>query len=347
LSLQIIIEKLDTACCPEDVFTDITKDYRNLAKICHPDRNNGDPLAEQAFQKLNAMKEEADKRADNKTWGKRLPLAHCVPLEIGAYKVKRSPYIGDIADLYRVENKTHIVKVARSADDNDLLRAEQRALELMSTITTPVRDGVPRLHDKFQIDGTWKREVNVITQFSGFWTAAEIHSVTHIDDRTMVWMFKRILAVLTWAHHYKIIHGAILPPHVMFYPDNDGSNVDPRKHTVRLIDWCYSVDYEKRTRLSAWVPAWKDYYAPELLDKSYVGPESDIYMAAQLMIYLLQKTLFMPELQKVILKCLEKDPKKRYRKAGDALKDWTEAAVKAFGPPKWHEFNLPTTPSGR
>jgi serine/threonine protein kinase len=346
-AIQFIVDSLNTACCPEDVFgNDPSKSYKQLAKMCHPDIIKH-PLAEQTFQKLNTMKEEADKRVADKTWGKRLPLPHCIPLDIGAFRVKRSPYIGDVADLYRVEGKPLIVKVVRSADDNDLLRAEQVALSEMSKITTVVKEGVPKIVDSFQIAGRWKRQVNVITQFPGFWTAAEIHSVTKIDDRTMVWMFKRLLALLTWAHHFRIVHGAILPPHVMFYPDNDGGGVDARKHSTRLIDWCYSVNFEKRTRLSAWVPAWKDMYAPELLDKSYIGPESDIYMAAQLMLYLRQSSLFMPELQTVILKCLEKDPKKRYRKAGDVLEDWKKAAVKAYGAPKWWDFNLPTTPSGR
>ena len=132
-------------------------------------------------------------------------------------------------------------------------------------------------------------------------------------------MFKRILALLAWVHHFRLVHGAILPPHVMFYPDNDGSQfIDPRKHSIRMIDWCYSVDFEKRTRLSSWVPAWKDMYAPELLNKSYIGPESDIYMAAKLIVYLCG-SLFMPELGKVLIKCLDPDPKKRYAKANDVL----------------------------
>lgn len=344
--LSLIIDKLDSACCPEDVFgTDLTSGFRTLAKVCHPDVS-AHPLAEQAFQMLTAMKEEADARVKAGTWGKKILLARCVPLEIGGIQVKRSPHVGDISDVYRARFKELLVKVARSFEDNDLMRAEREALKTLDRVPEPVRDGIPKLSTSFQVDGIKKRVVNVIERFPGFWTAQEIHSVTKVDERTATWMFKRILSVLSWTHHFELIHGAVLPSHVMFYPDNDGGTVDKRKHTVRLVDWCYSLNFKTRTRLSAWVPAWKDLYAPELLEKTYLGPESDLYMAAQLVLYLTQGPLPKP-LQTVMNKCLRRDPAKRYRKAGEVLDAWSEAATEAFGTPKWHDFNLPTTPSGR
>ena len=346
--IELIFEKLDGACCPEDVFgsgDDPAVVFKKLARVCHPDVNPLEPIAKQAFQKLNELKSEADARIKRGIWGKRVPLPHCVPLEIGKYKAKHHPRIGDIADLYTVEGGKSLIKVARSHDDNDLLRAEATALRLMAKIDGPVREGVPELVDNFWVEGTWKREANVITRFPGFVTAQEVNAKfgeDTVNKRTGVWMFKRILSLLTWAHHFKIIHGAILPPHVLFYPDNDGNTVtkDPRKHSIRLIDWCYSVDYTQRTRLSSWVPAWQNHYAPELLSKKSIGPPADIYMAAKLMVYLCGN-LWMPSLGNVLKKCLESDPAKRYQKAGDALNDWKEAAQKEYGAPKWVEFNLP------
>ena len=48
----------------------------------------------------------------------------------------------------------------------------------------------------------------------------------------------------------------------------------------------------------------------------------------------------MPELGKVLLKCLEVDPERRYQKASDVLEDWKDAAAKEFGAPKWVDFNV-------
>lgn len=340
--LQLIYDHLDKACCPEDVFGSGDNPlavYRKLVQTCHPDLHE-DALATAAFQKLNALKDEAKKRIDAGDYGKRIPLLHCTPLEIGKYKVNRKPIIGDIADVYRVEGIARVVKVARNHDDNDLMRAEASALKRFDDIKGPVRDGVPILTESFRLDGVRKREVNVLADFPGFVTAQEVHSKMAVDARTAVWMFKRILSLLTWVHHFGLIHGAILPSHVLFYPDNDGNKgVDPRKHSVRLIDWCYSVDFKNRTRLSSWVPAWKDHYAPELIAKTSIGPSSDIFMAAKLMVYLDQKQdLAGPLFDDVLKKCLQKDPAKRYQDAGEVLKVWTEAATKVFGYPKWHEF---------
>jgi hypothetical protein len=360
--LDLIYAKLDGACCPEDIFgagSDPSILFRQLAKACHPDHHPSQhTLADKTFAKLSEMKRVADERVKNGSWGKKIPLPHCIPMEVGSYKVSRKPVIGDVCDLYFVEGKELVIKAARSNDDNDLLRAEANALKILKGIDGPVCKGVSELKENFQIEGTWKREANVLTSFPGFVTALDVHQKMVIDTRTAVWMFKRLLTLLTWVHHFNLIHGAILPPHVMFYPDNDDNSPfslpgkdrfkDPRKHSIRLIDWCYSVNFKDRTRLSSWVPAWKDYYAPELLKKDFIGPASDIYMAATVIGYLINSdhstsnALNLPSaLKTVLFKCTEPNPKNRYQKAGDVLEDWTKAATKEFGSPKWIDFNLP------
>jgi hypothetical protein len=351
--LELINAKLDAACCPEDVFGigDPTAIFRQLAKACHPDRHPSQKdLASDVFAHLSVLKTVADDRIKDGRWGKNIPLPHCIPMEVGSYKVKRKPIIGDVCDLYFVEGKELVVKVARSSDDNDLLRAEDTALRTLNKgIDGPVRKGVPELKENFQIEGTWKREANVLTSFPGFVSALDVHQKMVIDARTAVWMFKRLLVLLGWVHHLNLVHGAILPPHVLFYPDNDEGSPfalpgkdrlnDPRKHSLRLIDWCYCVNYKDRTRLSSWVPAWKDQYAPELISKSFIGPASDIYMAASLIFYLcgpLPKSL-----QAILTRCLDPNHKKRYQNTGDVFEDWKKAATSEFGSPKWINFNLP------
>jgi len=341
--IQVIYDHLEKACCPEDVFgsgDDPLASYKKLARACHPDLHS-DPIAKKTFQKLNDLKEVAEKRISDGEYGKRTPLPHCTPMEIGKYRVKRKPIVGDIADLYYVEGSSRLVKVARSYDDNDLMRAEAKALKLLDGITGPVRDGAPILAETFQINGSRKREANVISAFPGFVTAQEVHSKMTVDARTAVWMFKRILSLLTWVHHFGLVHGSILPSHVLFYPDNDGHvDVDPRKHSIRLIDWCYSVDFKNRTRLSSWVPAWKDHYPPELIEKKSISPASDIFMAAKLMIYLDKNQDLAGPLFDVLKKCLQKDPDKRYQSAKEVFDVWVAAASNLYGKPKWVDFNL-------
>ena len=78
--LQLIYDKLDGACCPEDVFgsgDDPSVVFKKLARLCHPDRNPSEPIAEKAFQKLNELKQAADERVKKGIWGKITTLQNC------------------------------------------------------------------------------------------------------------------------------------------------------------------------------------------------------------------------------------------------------------------------------
>lgn len=345
--LEIVFEQLNDACCPEEVFGKdpgmIPHLYRDFTKVVHPDRNpKHKTLSEKAFQALNDLKDAADESVKAGTWGKRIKLPKCQSIQIGAYKVKPRPIVGDIADIYTIEGNAGILKVARHHDDNDLLRAEAAALvALRSKIPGPVKEGVPDFAGLFSIDGTWKRNVNVLSLSHGFVPAQYVHAkLPVVDPRTVVWIFKRVLVLLEYVHHAGLVHGAILPPHVLLYPDNDGAAAsDSRKHSIRLIDWCYSVSYQSRTRLSAWVPAWESHYPPELKDKSSIGPASDLYMSAMLIRYLAGG---LPgPLEAILARCLEPDPAKRPQDAGKVFDEWRKAAAEVYGSPKWIEFNLP------
>lgn len=338
--LSLVFDQLSKARCPEDVFgLNIKTTYHALLRVVHPDRHNNDPLATHATKLLNELKVEAETRFNNGTWGERLPLPAFELVELGTYRVQRKAIVGDIADVYLAEKE--VMKVARNTDDNDLMRAERSTLALLTSKmeATNVLAGVPKLVDSFQHS---RREVNVLERIPvGFVSAEEIHRrMPIVDPRTLVWMFKRLLVVLEWSHHCGIVHGAVLPPHVLFRVDDATAKVDQSGHTIRLIDWCYSVEYAKRTRLSSWVPAWKSYYPSELLLKNAVLPASDIYMAA-LTISGLSEVCGVPApLQAVINKCLRPKLEERHQKVSEVFDEWVAAAKKVYGPTKWVDFVL-------
>lgn len=359
--LMMVCRQLEKARCPEDVFGKdgrvLRHQYRYLARVVHPDVNGNAVEAHKATGMLNRLKTIADERVANGTYGDLAPLPEYAKIQIGGYTVGKTPLVGDVADLYFGDDE--VVKVARSVDDNDLMRAEQSTLKtLRNRIFPPVREGIPRLLSTFQVD---HREASVMQRLSkDFVTATEVRSrlPDGVDERVLVWTFKRLLVVLEWSHYYGIVHGAVLPPHVMLYPDNaDDLDVSlrtvdskvvsaapqPYKHTIRLVDWCYSVEYKTRTRLSAWLPAWESHYPPELLLKQAVAPASDIYMAAKLIVYLAGGASELPEMLFAVLrKCLQSDLNERYQKVSDVFADWQKAAELVYGPPKWVDFNLPT-----
>jgi len=171
-----------------------------------------------------------------------------------------------------------------------------------------------------------------------------------VDAKTIAWMWKRLILILDWTHKIGYIHGAVLPPHVMYFPDNDGKTaIDPRKHAVRLVDWAYAVKMTSKAKLKAWVPEYESFYAPEILSKGKLGPWTDLYMGAKTMLYLLsgdvKKNIFPASLPAPILKslemCLNPDPSKRPQDAYAYFQDFTRILKQLYGPPKYHDFNLP------
>jgi hypothetical protein len=255
---------------------------------------------------------------------------------------------GDIADLalgtLRTAGRQVLIKTARDERDRDLMYQEFKALGfLYAHLNETYRQCIPQVFDHDNHSGT-----NYLETFPGFLSAKDIH---HLDPnlhiRTIVWMWKRMLGLLGWVHSLGWVHGAILPPHVLFYPDNNmRGGRDPRKHALRLVDWCYAVEYERQDLLSAWVPEYTDFYPPEVRSKHHLGPWTDIYMAAKVAIYLFGSDWesapeFSGALSNVLRGSLTSSYRDRYQKAGDAFQDLKKAAEVTFGEPKFHRFILP------
>jgi len=335
--LELVHKRLLAAVTVEEVFgmgSPAKTVFRQLAKVVHPDQNPGNPLSKAAFELLTQLYREAEDRAKEGTYGLNKTVWWKTPITIGAYEVSKFPISGSICDLY--EGKDVFVKVARNHDDNDLLRAEREALGILTRVMPPVRDGIPVLRDSFSISGRFKRNANVINKMQGFLTLEEVKRRVKSDPRMLVWLFKRTLILLGWAHNLGVIHGAVLPPHIMVFPDNATPDRDARKHTIRLIDWCYSVGKD-RTRLSALVPEYESFYAPEILDRK-LTTSSDVYAAAKTIQFLGE----VPDpLSKILERALDKTPSKRYKNTNEIFNEWVVAAEAAYGPPSWSKFEVP------
>jgi hypothetical protein len=263
----------------------------------------------------------------------------------------RTPFCsGDLADLSLVSDQIYPGSVGRwketvvkrprlPALDLDLMTQEARALKKLEHLNATYKQCVPSLIGFDPSTGT------IVTEaFLGFFSAKDIHSLDpQLDLRTLIWMWKRLLGLLGWVHHLELIHGAILPPHVLFFPDNNmRGGRDQRKHSVRLVDWCYSVEINAG-KLSAWVPEYTSFYPPEVKAKKYLGPWTDIYMAAKLIVYMSGRSIsdFPNQIRDVLYKSLSDDYQSRYKKAGDAFESLKSAAEIEFGLPKFHRFILP------
>jgi hypothetical protein len=256
ISTESAITRISQARVPADLFGSDAPaaDYRKLARSVHPDIHPGDPDAEAAFRRLSEL------------WA-----AHGSGGPVLAAR-------GDIANLYRA-GAGLLDKMPRDPADSDLIRAEARALrKLPADAPAPARAFYPELirTARHKDPGTgMTRQVNTITELAGFVTLADVSRVYPggLDARDAAWMWRRLLFALGGAHRAGLVHGAVLPPHVMILP---------AQHGLVLADWCYSGPGPDH-RLAAVPRAWRDWYPGQALSGKAATSGTDVAMAASVM----------------------------------------------------------------
>src|SRR5262249_52954428 len=151
-----------------------------------------------------------------------------------------APLQGDLCELFPAEaaGDPVLLKAARLARNNDLLQAEAQALRKIARALDGqgARAHFPTLVEHFLLRDAAgaQRHTNVLRAESGYVSLAEVLRAypSALAPADAAWMFNRILAALGVAHGLGMVHGAVVPTHVLVRPDD---------HNGMLIDWCYSV----------------------------------------------------------------------------------------------------------
>lgn len=300
--LSQFLARMRAARRPEDVFGALAgaqadqlragkRVYRQLAKVAHTDHYAAalQPIAHEAFTLLSAFWTQAQTRIKDGSYGKT-PKAKpaAIKTKLATYKVVAGFDAGDLATLYRAyvgtdQTQRVLLKIARQPAFNDLLQREAATLDVLTkgaAKTKSLRFYFPTVRESAMagINGAGCR-LNVLDYDDGLYTVNEVVAQYPggVDPRHFVWMFRRLLNVLGFAHQIGVVHGAVLPTHVLPYPSS---------HGLRLIDWCYSAK-----RGAEAIPAisvgYRDWYPPEVLAKRPASPATDIYMAASVMAFAL------------------------------------------------------------
>jgi serine/threonine protein kinase len=272
LTFEEAVMLLAKAATPADVFGtgDGAHVYRRLAKLVHPDRVTPADLAvaTTAFGRLTAL------------WA----ATKGTPLTSPQRTYLLGPVFarGDIANLYTAtaEDRDVVVKIAREPADNDLLNGEESALRRIAA--HPDRRFaayVPRLVESFAYrepaTGV-QRAANVMDRAHGFVSLAHVRDAYPggVDPRDAAWMWRRLLVAIGYAHRAGVIHGAVVPEHVLIEPD---------QHGLMLVDWCYATSGQP-------VPALVDRYAGwaprEIVNGDIPGPGTDIHLATKCIVAL-------------------------------------------------------------
>jgi hypothetical protein len=302
---------IEAANEPSDLFTpDAARCYRRLARLTHPDVCPGDRRAASAFAKLAAL------------WQRHT--------EHGGPAIAK----GDIANLYQV--RQGVLKLPRDPADNDLMRREAIALTRLEAQANPrLLAFFPRLvQARRQRDprSGVERQASVLDRLDGFRTLAQVRAAFPggVDPRDAAWMWRRLLVAIGAAHRAGVVHGAVLPEHVMIHP---------AEHGLVLVDWCYSSTGSVGP-LPAIVARYRDWYPGEVLAGHIAGPDVDVWLATRCMTDLMAGSM-PPLMASFAAGCTLANPRRRPADAWELLAEFDEVLGRLYGPRKFRPFAMP------
>ncbi len=215
------------------------------------------------------------------------------------YTVLDQIFKDDLCNTYRCAYEANgkewqgMFRAAINATDNDLVTSEAQTLYHLQSSKDydDYKPFLPAILESFLYkDATLDqaRQVTIvgldetIHKPTELYTLEEIHKhyPGGIDPRDMAWMWRRLLFILGFVHQSNVIHGAVLPLHVM---------IEPRDHKLMLNGWGYAVREPKTTgdRLTAISITYEKWYPQEVFNKQTPTSGLDLQMAARCMMYLI------------------------------------------------------------
>ncbi|MGK0289256.1 MAG: serine/threonine protein kinase, partial [bacterium] len=353
--------------CPEELFGElnlqktknellkkIKRKYLELAHLTHPDHYENEKnqkLGQEAFARLRVIYEAAEKKIANRTYGLRQSIEgegydFSIQTRKNEYRINTTVAEGDLATIYGgysvktdsdLDDRKVIVKVVEDKADNDLMQCEARTLKLLHGEGGNNTKHLPKFIDQFKTsDGQLS---SVLTYVHGH----DLYSIREkypdgIPQEHCMWIFRRVLSVLGFAHNKGIVHGNIEPTHLLVQADN---------HNVVLIDWCYAI-YKPGQTGQGFKCYNEEYSAPEIAEKKPPLPAADLYSLGKCMIYLLGGNIeddSMPDhiddrLQRFIRFFTRPSPVQRAQDAWEMYGKIAELRKDIFGKHKFLEFKM-------
>ena len=332
------------AATPEDLFgpagpggdrAAARREYRRLARLCHPDSHAGARrhAAGATFATLARRWQE---------WQAAAAGTPAAPAQtfVGDYVLGDVVARTDVADIHAgcpatEPDRPLLVKVVRRPADSDLLANEARVLRHLVAVThSQWYPYLPHLVDAFRHtdSGDNRRRVNVFVPLAGFVSLADVATAfpAGLDARDAAWMWRRLLVALGVAHQAGVVHGAVLPDQVLIHPAD---------HGLVLSDWCYAT--AAGDPLRAMVARYRHRYPDEVEAKEPATPATDIALATGTMAALMGDRVPAP-LRRFIDGCTLPRAANRPDDAWRLLAELDQLLERLYGPRRFRPFILPT-----
>ncbi len=260
----------------------------------------------------------------------------------------------DTSDVYagqlaRWPTELVAIKLLRDRKDVELVDNEWDVLQALHKSDAPGADSFtallpqPVLHGDITAGSFAGRRVTIFRRAIGFRYSfdAVIRAYPQgIPPRASIWIWRRILEVLSFVHASGIAHGAVVPAHLL---------VQENEHGVRLVGYTHAGRLNEKLRTGP--PGNESFYPQPAETGSRLTAQLDLALSARCIIALLggnPQTAALPpavpaQLAEIIQRVALSKP------AGTHSEDaWTireelgEIAKKVFGPPQFIPIIMPS-----
>ncbi len=319
--------------------------YHRLARATHPDLHpDAAELAERAFARLSTL------------WALRsatAPEPPAVVLSTSRRTYRLGPVVrtDDVAVTRTATWTGHgggagaaQVRLPRSVRDDDLMTAEASALRTLAGSALPLQAFVPTLLETFRCQDPatgQQRHVTALVAPGSAVTAGsgdgwrDLACVAAdfpggLDPRDVVWMWRRALLAVGFAHRSGLVHGAVVPANVL---------VEPVQHGLVLTGWTSSVRLGEPLRA---VPAaYRDWYPAEVTARAGATAEIDVVLLTRTMSELMGERA--PAALRAFTRgCTTPSGRARPSDAWRLLDELTELVERLYGPRRFRPFPAPT-----
>ena len=318
--------------------------YRRLARATHPDLHPDDrQVAARAFARLSEL------------WAQRHRLER-EPVEITTrrrtYRLGPVVRTDDVAVTHAATftepggaGGAAQVRLPRSPADNDLMAAEAVALRTLAVSDLRLQAFVPALLETFRhrdvASGVERRAVVLLppgtdagaASAPGDWRDLAAVAADHragLDPRDVVWMWRRGLLALGFAHRSGLVHGAPVPENVL---------VETEQHGLVLTGWTSSVRLGEPLRA---VPAaYRHWYPAAVAARAGATAATDVALLTRTMSGLMGDRA--PE---ALLAFARGCASQRHQPdAWQLLAELTDLVERLYGPRRFRPFPAPTSTS--
>jgi len=251
---------------------------------------------------------------------------------------------GEISDVYLAERARRptervLLKVLREPGDGPLFDREWDVLDRLQQSESPGADLfttlVPQPVARGLVDnGPYQgRRAMAFRWASGFCETFEGVRRAFpqgIDGQISIWMWRRILELLSFLHRSGVVHGAVLPPHIL---------VEEGDHGIRLVG--YSAAGESGTPLATTCSRFEAFYPARRL-----SPGADVRMSARSIAFVLggdaaggDVPASVPEPLADLIRKVAADGAEDAWKVRESL---GKIARVLYGPPSFHPLMMPS-----